>query len=227
MDSGETQYLFKETRLNLEPPTSAAVVTIRVPSNASNSRGQRKIAQDAAGEEEVVFRLKNLATNSAVYYRRWHDTPRGYLWRVLDDGLLLSIRSVDVCRKDKTSDTPLVLNFHFSVPIQPGCVALADPKEHDALCVFVLDQANQLYTFTLRPDLFKKKSAVDAGLSDLCKVETPAGLGFKHAHRMVAVSASTVIVTVNDGGIIRLDRARSEGCEFVQRDFLRYQRANS
>ena len=215
MDLGETQYLFKETRLNLEPPASSNVVTIRVPANSSHGRSHRKPTRENSFEDETTFRVKNLATASAIYHRHWHDTPRSFLWRVLEDGTLLSIRAVDVCKKAQVADAPLVLNFHFSVPIQPGCVAFADPEEHDALCVFVLDQAYQLYSFTLRPDLFRKRAAVDAGLSELGKVQAPAGLGFKHPHRMVAVTAETLLVTVNDGGMIRLDKSKTHERELL------------
>ncbi|RSL92331.1 hypothetical protein CDV31_015215 [Fusarium ambrosium] len=209
MDSGETQYLFKETRVNLEPPAPSNVVTIRVPSNSIHGRGHRKPARDGSGEDETSFRLKTLATSSSIYHRQWHDTPRSFLWRILEEGTLLSIRAVDVCKKTQAPDAPLVLNFHFAVPIQQGCVAFSDPEEHDSLCVFVLDQAFQLYSFTLRPDLFRKRAAVDAGLSELGKVQAPSGLGFKSPHRMVAVTAETLLVTVNDGGMIRLDKNKS------------------
>jgi nuclear pore complex protein Nup160 len=215
MDSGDTQYLFKETRVNLDPPTSSSIVTIRVPSNSIHSRNHRKPAQENLAEDETTFRLKNLATSSSIYHRIWHDTPRSFLWRILEDGTLLSIRAVDVCKKTQAAEYPIVLNFHFSVPIQPGCVAFSDPEEHDSLCVFVLDQAYQLYSFTLRPDLFKKRSAVDAGLSDLGKVQAPAGLGFKHPHRMIAVNAETLLVTVNDGGMIRLDKNKAHERELL------------
>lgn len=212
MDSSETQYLFKETRLNLEPPSTASLVTINVPSSSPHSRSYRKPTRDASSEDESSFRLKTLATASSMYHRQYHDSPRSFLWRILEDGTVLSIRAVDVCKKDTAADPSLVLRLHFSVPIQPGCVAFADPREHDALCVYVLDQAYQLYSFSLRPDLFRKRAAVDAGLSELAKVHSPAGLGFKHPHRMVAVSDTTLLVTVNDGGMIRLDKSKNHDC---------------
>ncbi|KAH6898890.1 nucleoporin Nup120/160-domain-containing protein [Thelonectria olida] len=206
MDSGETQYLYKETRLNLEPPASSSLVTIRVPAASHLGRSHHKITRDDSVEDETTFRLKNLATASSIYHRQWNSSPRSFLWRVLEEGTILSIRAVDVCKKAQAADAPLVLNFVFSVPIQPGCVAFSDPEEHDSLLVFVLDQANQLYQFTLRPEFFRKRSAIDTGLLELAKVQSPAGLGFKTAHRMVAVTAETLLVTVNDGGMIRLDK---------------------
>ena len=218
MDSGEVQYLFKETRLNLEPPSAASIVTIRVPSkNGAVTRASNSHRGDASisGEDENTFRHRNLASASSIYHRQWHGSPRSFLWRVLEDSTILSIRSVDVCKAGaKAADTPLVINFKFATPIQPGCVAFADPKEHDALCVFVLDQSSQLYTFTLRPEFFRKRTAIDAVLSELCKVQSPAGLTFKSAHRLLAVSAGVLLVTVSDGGMIRFDKTKSSDCEW-------------
>lgn len=214
MDTGVSQFLFKETRLNLEPASPASVVGVRVPSNASHSRGHQRLVDDSPAEDETAFRLKNLSVASSVYHRKWHDSPRSFLWRVLGDGKVLNVRAVDICKKDKGPNAPLVLNFTFSVQIKPGCVAFADPEEHDALCVFVLDQSSQLFTFTLRPDLFRKRTAVDAGLMELGKVQSPAGLGFKTPHRLVAVNTSTLLATVSDGGIIRFDRTKGNNCEF-------------
>ncbi|KAG5930647.1 hypothetical protein E4U53_002192, partial [Claviceps sorghi] len=215
MDSSEMQYLFKETRLNLEPPAATSVVNIRVPSKTGHSRSQRRIASESSTDEETIFRAKNLASASSIYHRKWHDSPRSFLWRVLEDDSVLSIRVVDVCKKDKTADAPLILNFNFGVPIQAGCVAFSDPEEHDALCVFVLDQSSQLFTFTLRPDFFRKRTALDAVLSELCKVQSPAGLSFKSPHRLVAVTANTLLVTVSDGGLIRFDKTKSDDYEYI------------
>lgn len=211
MDSGEIRYLYKETRLNLESTSAASQITIRVPSHGG--RNQRKVANDTTTEDETTFRTKNLAASSSIYHRKWHDAPRSFLWRLLDNGAILSIRAVDIYKRVQADDCCLVLNFHFQTPIKPGCVALADPEEHDALCVHILDQASQLYTLTLRPGFFRKRAAVDAKLSELAKVQSPAGLGFKHPHRMLAVSANLLLVTVNDGGIIRFDKTKSDDCE--------------
>lgn len=210
MVQAETQYLFKETRLTLEPPSSSSVVTVRVPSSSSSRSFGRKQNGDTSVEDETTFRHRNLATASSIYHRKHHDSPRSFLWRILEDGTLLSIRSVDVCNKDANSEAPKILHFRFTTPIQPGCVTLADAEEHDSLSVFVLDQSYQLFTFTLRPDLFRKRTAVDASLPDIGKSFAPTGLGFKHPHRLVAVSTKTLLLTVNDGGIIRLDKNRTD-----------------
>ncbi|OLN95844.1 Nucleoporin NUP120 [Colletotrichum chlorophyti] len=212
MDSADTQYLYRETRLNLEPSSSSSVVNIRVPSLTSNgtSATHKLTNGDNVSEDEVAFRLKNLAPASSVYHRKWHDAPRSFLWRLLEDGLVLSLRVVDTCRQEKTADAPLLLNFRFSVPLQPSCVAFADPREHDALSMFVLDESNFLYSFTLRPDFFRKRSAIEAGPGDACKVYQPKVFGFKHPHRMVAANPDQVVVSLHDGGLVRLDRNKNQ-----------------
>jgi nuclear pore complex protein Nup160 len=206
----EAQYLFKETRLSLEPPSSAAVVNIKVPIPQFQVRtaSRRQTNGDFnATEEELAFRRKNLASASSVFHRRWHDSPRSFLWRILEDGTILSVRAVDVCKQEKVPDTPLVLNFHFSMPIRPSCLALADSKDHDALYIFVMDQDNFLHSLTLRPDAFRKRSFIDSAIPDLCKSYRPSQIhNFKHPHRLVADSADHVVVTLHDGGIIRMDR---------------------
>ncbi|KAF6844156.1 DNA repair protein rad51 [Colletotrichum musicola] len=214
MDAADTQYLYRETRLNLESASASSIVNIRVPSLTSTGRGvTRKLtngnSEKHVSEDEVAFRLKNLAPASSVYHRKWHAAPRSFLWRLLEDGLVLSLRVVDTCRPEKASDAPLVLNFRFSVPIQSSCVAFADPREHDALSMFVLDESNYLYTFNLRPDFFRKRSSIEAVPGEACKVYQPKVFGFKHPHRMVAVNPDQVVISLHDGGLVRLDRNKA------------------
>ncbi|KEY64799.1 hypothetical protein S7711_08077 [Stachybotrys chartarum IBT 7711] len=223
MDSGDSPFLYKETRLSLEPAASAYNITIRIPSSTAAGWSQQRITQDASSDDEPAFRLKNLATASSIYRRRWHDSPQSFLWRVLNDGTILNIRALDVSQKDTSADALLVLSIHFVVPIQPGCVAFVDPKEHDALCIYVLDQAHQLYSFTLRPEMFRKKSSIDAVLSEVAKVQKLPGLGFKHAHRMVAATEDSLLVTVNDGGLIRLDRTKGSELGAFRETFFNVQ----
>lgn len=217
MDSADTQYLYRETRLNLEAASTSSIVNIRVPSLTSNGRGAiRRLTNGNSGknvsEDEVAFRLKNLAAASSIYHRKWHDAPRSFLWRLLEDGLVLSLRVVDTCRQEKTADAPLTLNFRFSVPVQPSCIAFADPREHDALSMFVLDESNSLYTFTLRPDFFRKRSAIETGPGDACKAYQPKVFGLKHPHRMVAASPDQVVISLYDGGLVRLDKNKAQDC---------------
>ncbi|KAM0279508.1 hypothetical protein ACHAQH_004569 [Verticillium albo-atrum] len=172
MDTKNTQYLYKEIRLNLEPSSSVSVVNIKVPPPSGTSR-KLPITDKSGNDDENAFRSKNLANASTIFHRKYHSTPSSFLWRVLEDGTVLSVRATDVAKNEKGADAPLILNFRFATKIQSSCIAFADPREHDALCMFVLDDANVLYSFTLRPDYFRKRSAIEAGPAEACRVLIP------------------------------------------------------
>ncbi|ROV97956.1 hypothetical protein VSDG_04856 [Cytospora chrysosperma] len=208
MDS-EPPVLFKETRVNLEPASPASIVQIRLPA-PTRSRDRRSNGVDKYGEEERTYRSRNLATAASIYHRQHHDSPRSFLWRVLEDDTVLSIRAADICKQQDAADANLILHLRFPTTIRTSCIALADPAEHDALNVFVLDHSNYLYTITLRPDHFRKRSAVENGLGDACKTHLAGTFSFKHPHRLVAVSAYQVVVTFHDGGLIRFDKIKSQ-----------------
>ncbi|KAK7744871.1 hypothetical protein SLS53_003104 [Cytospora paraplurivora] len=211
----DSPVLFKETRVNLEPASPASIVYIRLPA-PTRSRDRRSTGGDKYGAEERTYRSKNLATAASIFHRQHHDSPRSFLWRVLEDDTVLSIRAADVCKQQDAADANLILHLRFPTPIRTSCIALADPAEHDALNIFVLDHSNYLYTITLRPDHFRKLSAVENGLGDACKTHLAGTFSFKHPHRLVAVNAYQVVVTFHDGGLIRFDKNRSSNGQTVK-----------
>ncbi|CAK7214419.1 hypothetical protein SCUCBS95973_002140 [Sporothrix curviconia] len=171
-------------------------------------------------EEERFFRAKNLASESGIFHRRHHDAPRSFLWRVLEGGHVLSIRAVDVAKHQQDGpglsalaaassasqaslDAPLTLYLHFSKPVRPGCIALADPPQHDALVVFVLDESFYLHHLQLRPDVFRKRAfANEADLGEAWQPYLSATFNFKQPRRLVAVSANELVAALHDGGLI-------------------------
>ncbi|KAI0838956.1 nucleoporin Nup120/160-domain-containing protein [Hypoxylon sp. FL0890] len=197
-------YSYKETRLNLEPSSSSYIVDIELPT-LTQGRGPRKSSRSAkaAAKNEVAR-----ATTSAIYYRKHHGFPKAFLWRILEDDTLFSIRTVDICKPKKASDANLILNFHFQNPIRPTCVALCDPSDHDALSVFILDTTDQLYSIFLRPDSFCKRSFVETGLGDSCKVSQPNAFrsNFKHPYRLLAINNDQLVATLSDGGHVLFDK---------------------
>ncbi|KAH8884026.1 hypothetical protein GQ53DRAFT_409523 [Thozetella sp. PMI_491] len=212
MSSRDMQYLYKETRLDLEPASASSVVQLRIaPQSTANrlsSALRSSISGKGVGEDESAWQGKHLATASSIFDRKHHGSPRSILWRVLENGTVLSLQAADICKKQKEADANLVLHIRFSSPIRPSCIGFADPEDHDALYVFVIDQGNQLHSLAFRPDVFRKRTAVE-GLGDFCKSYSPPGFGFKHPHRLVAVSPNQLIVTMHDGGILRFDKNRS------------------
>lgn len=210
MAPGEVHYVYKETRLNLEPQSASSIVQLRVPSASSHSRSGSRITNGASiSEDEKAYRLKNLATASSIYRRKHHDSPRSFLWRVLENDTILSIRAADICKRQKEPDAPLILHLKFNSPLRTSCIGFADFEEHDALTVFVVDHANILHSITLRPDAFRKRSVTENNFSEACKSYSPPGFGFKYPHRLVAVSPEQLIVTMHDGGILRFDKNKS------------------
>lgn len=209
MATRDVHYVYKETRLNLEPQSTSSIVQLRVPSIQSQSRSSSRITDSSSvSQEEKAYRLRNLATASSIYRRKHHDSPRSFLWRVLENDTVLSIRAADVCKRQKEAEANLILHLQFKSPLRTSCIGFADGVEHDALTVFAIDHANAVHSITLRPDAFRKRSATE-GFSDTCKSHSPPGFGFKHPHRLVAVSPDQFIVTMHDGGILRFDKNKS------------------
>ncbi|KAI1180517.1 nucleoporin Nup120/160-domain-containing protein [Nemania sp. FL0916] len=201
---------FKEVRLNYEPTSSSFVVNVELPS-IGNSLKSRRLTNGfgRANADDDAVHAQTCATASAIYNRRYHQDPRHILWRVLEHNTVLSLRTIDLCKPDGAPDANLVLNFHFPTPIRPSCIALSDPSDHDAIAVFVVDEAGQLYTLFLRPDSFRRRSFVESGMGDTCKIFTINALqSFKTPYRLLAVNTDQLILTLTDGGHIRLDRNR-------------------
>jgi len=212
MDVDNCQYAFKETRVSLEASSSTFIVNIRVPPPNSRTSHRRHNADGKDTDEENVFALKNLASSSTIFRRRVHASPRSFLWRVLEDGLVLSVRAVDVFRQDVSPEAPYILNFHFPSSIQQSCVALAEPENNDALCIFVIDQAGNLYSFTLRTDNFRRRAS-DSSVKDGCSVFSSQSLSNGQPLRLVVASADRILVTLRDGGLVRLDRNTTGDCK--------------
>ncbi|EPE06288.1 dna repair protein rad51 [Ophiostoma piceae UAMH 11346] len=248
--SRELFYAYKETRLGLEPSSSATVVHAQVPaingntgrrltrlvgrnssnnttsngsifttSNGNNNTSALLSGESTFTEEERIYRNKNLSTESGIFHRRHHDAPRSFLWRVLEGGHVISIRAVDVARSEgslassvsssssSSTDAPLTLYLHFPKPVRPGCIALADPPQHDALSIFVLDESFYLHHLQLRPDVFRKRSFTnEADLGEAWKPYLSATFNFKQPRRLVAVSANEFVVALHDGGLISFRR---------------------
>ncbi|KAI2635207.1 nucleoporin Nup120/160-domain-containing protein [Xylaria nigripes] len=207
----EPRIFFKETRVNFEPSSPAFVVDVKVPSIANPPRNRRQGNGSFRSNVDVgAIRSQACATASSIYHRKHHQYPRSFLWRILEDNSILSLRVVDICKPEEASETNLILNFHFPHTIRPSCVALCDPSDHDALAVFVIDELGVLTSLFLRPDSFRKRSYVESSLSDACRILTINALqGFKTPYRLLAVNDSQLILTLTDGGHIRLDKNKS------------------
>ena len=202
---------YKETRLNLDPSTQGSTIGLRLPQHGAStwhSRGQKQpiFSETSIAEDESAFRQKNLATGASIYQRTHHKTPKSFLWRILEDGRVLSIRAVDISKQTGAADFNLTLRLYFTDPIKPGCVAFSDSKEHDVLSAFVLTEKNHLYTLSLRPEHFKKPSSTEDNIGDWCKSYLSGQFGLRKPFRLVALSADELLVSYQDGELSRLSR---------------------
>jgi nuclear pore complex protein Nup160 len=89
-------------------------------------------------------------------------------------------------------------------------VALSDPEDHEALNVFVISSARELYTFTLRPEFFRRSASIDETIADWCKISRPAPFNFAFPHRIHASSPLELFISLDSGALLRLTRKAGE-----------------
>ncbi|RKF56850.1 Nucleoporin NUP120 [Erysiphe neolycopersici] len=217
METPRLEYTYRETRVDADSTNhQATTISIRLPTVVSSSfsgvkqpRSIVAITQNA--EDEKSFRQKHLATYSSVYHRRFYMSPRSFLWRVVENLRVLSIRVVDLSIPKNVVDSYIyTLRFTFPHPISPTCIAFSDSKERDLLSVFVLTDSKQIWTLSLRPDFFSKTSSMDENIMDWCNVYSPRSLGIKTPYRLVALSEDELLISFHDGALARLERAEDK-----------------
>lgn len=213
-------YTYKETRLNLDPAPSTTI-SINLPTHTStllqhSKRPSTSLADLPPSEDEPQFRQRHLATSASIYHRQHHAAPRSILWRVLEDGHVLTLTTVDISRQASSPDTPLTLRLVFRDAIKPHCIAFADSPDHDVLSAFVLTESNVLYTLSLRPD-FWRKAAASENVVDWCRMHESSAYSFKRPWRMVALGADELLCGTSDGGLLRLGRkSGGDGSEWKE-----------
>jgi nuclear pore complex protein Nup160 len=112
--------------------------------------------------------------------------------------------------EQSTSD--LTIHITLPSPIIKNGIAFADSEEKEALNIFVITAANELYTFTLKRDLLTRSSAsAEYDVSSTFKKFTSSSFSFRQPYRLVAASSLELFVSLHDGGLVRLDRQPNDG----------------
>ncbi|KAI9684794.1 MAG: hypothetical protein M1829_000169 [Trizodia sp. TS-e1964] len=217
-------HMFKETRLSFESPSLASTIILRLPAhgvpNHRTSFDKALIYEPAIAEDETSYSRINLASSASVYFRQGHKYPRGFLWRVLGDSKVLSLQSIDLSRSPQEKhEASLTLRLHFPQTIRPGGVAFSDPEDHDVLCVFVLTNHKELYTLTLRPEYFCRASASESTIGDWCKSFIPGCFSFRYPHRLHPLNPHELLISLHDGGILKLTRPPNSDGSFWTETF--------
>ena len=214
MNNIQAPYLFTEARLNIEPVSNNS--TLHISTDTSSAFSSRKRARlDDEELDEDTYSRKHIATESSIFFRRQTRVPRSFLWRVLDDRKVLQIQCVDLVQPRKTEqESNLTFSLSFASPIRPNGIAFADSENTDALDVFVLTSTYTIHTFCLRRDLLLRKTAPSTSElepSTLFKTFTPSSFSFRHPYKLVAISSLELLVSLHDGGLLRLERKAGEG----------------
>lgn len=210
-----TQY--RSSWLHLEPTGSTAVHELQVPgpddllTSARNLIHSHRDVREKRGVEDN-FSKTNLATNGAFFFRKAVAPLRSFLWRVLELGHVLEVRSVDLTRPQNDADEAgMILRFHFSSPIIPSLVAFADhPHEAElkSIYVFAITKNKHFYTLQIDPENLRKTQISQDTASAWCHFDEPSTLTVNEPHKLSAPSPFEVFIAYSNGVLARLRRPR-------------------
>ncbi|KAF2686493.1 hypothetical protein K458DRAFT_334245 [Lentithecium fluviatile CBS 122367] len=202
--------LYKEARLNIEPAYPGSTISITLPASGTwTSRPKRTVINETyTDQDDDAFTRRHLASDGSMFFRRHHKYPRSFLWRLLDSRKTLEIQATDFDQDgDNKFEANLTLLLHFASAIRPFCTAFAEPEDRDALTVFAITNASELYTITLHRDFFAKPAASEQEIGDWCKRSSLTLLQNNIPYRLVAVNFNELLVSLDNGAIVRLTRS--------------------
>lgn len=208
--------LYQETQLSPSPASASSILHINTAGGTQQltlfGAGRKRSHDEISDLDEETYARKHLASEASVFFRRSDRFPRSFLWRVLNGRQLLEIQAVDLVSQRGTQKEGW-LTFHITLPaeIVRGGVAFADGEDTDSLEVFVLTTGNELFTITLRRDLLTRDAVpAEFDANTIAKKYAPSAFAFRSPYRLLAVSSLELIVSLSDGGLLRLEREANE-----------------
>jgi DNA repair protein RAD51/nuclear pore complex protein Nup160 len=203
--------LYKEARLNIEPAFPGSTISFTLPAHTTSTFGTRTtakrtvVAEQYTDQGEEAFTRRHLATDGSLFFRKHHEYPRTFLWRVLDNRKMLEVQAADLDHDSSHGfEANLTLLLKFPSPIRPFCVAFAEPNDRDALTIFAITTANELYTITLHRDFFTNPAASDQDIENWCKTSEPVLFSGRIPYRLESLDVNDLLVSLDDGAICRL-----------------------
>ncbi|MCJ1465384.1 hypothetical protein MMC07_004002 [Pseudocyphellaria aurata] len=208
-----TLCLFKETRVGNDAG-AVNIIQIEVPSTTvatpfnRNSRPRRRVQTSRPiCKDDADFGRRLLASSGSIYFGSTKEYPRSIVWRILESGKVLELRSADLSKSDQEKkEATCIIQLGFSNGIRNGGVALADAEDHDTLSLFVLTRGSDLYTCKIRRDFFCNAEASEEDISKWCKIFKPSSFSISTPYRLVAGTSLQVVVSLSDGRLLRLTR---------------------
>ncbi|TKA28708.1 hypothetical protein B0A50_03036 [Salinomyces thailandicus] len=209
--------LHREVRVPPTPSSATSVLHIDA-AGGSQQRGltragSKRPFDEIGGLDEEAYARKCLATEGSVYFRTKQRSPRSLLWRVLDDRKVLELQAVDIVNGGRRGEGNSWLSYRvtFKEKILPCGVAFADPEAVDALECFVLTESKDLCTITLKRDLLTRANVPPGFDAASCvKKCSSSFLSLRQPYRFVVVSSLELLVSLADGGLVRLERKANE-----------------
>lgn len=218
--------LYKEARLNVEPAFPGSTIAFTLPATNAigfGTRAKRTVYDETdVGKDDDAFTKRHLASDGSVYFRHRLAYPRTFLWRLLDDRKTLEIQAVDLENDERsTYEANLTLLLHFPSPVRPFCVAFAEPHDptQNTITAFAITTNNDLFTLAIPCGFFSKESASEIDVDQWCKRTTPSLLQANVAYRLVAVGVNELLVSLNNGGILRLSRENKDDIVWKEATF--------
>ncbi|KAK5121028.1 hypothetical protein LTR85_005812 [Meristemomyces frigidus] len=209
--------LYREARIPLITSSPSSTLPIDTSGGASRipllRAGSKRPFDEISGLDEESYARKHLATEGSVFFRASTRSPRSFLWRILDNRKVLEIQAVDLVKTSahRESDSWLTYQISFKEPILQHGVAFADPEDTDALECYVLTEGKELFTVTLKRDLLTRADVPAEFDAKMCvKRYASSFLSVRHPYRFVAVSSLELLVSLADGGLVRLERKANE-----------------
>ncbi|KAI5788187.1 nucleoporin Nup120/160-domain-containing protein [Pyronema domesticum] len=212
-------HLFKQTRVNLDwtEKNHSSAIDIQLPPHPSRARSslKKRGKQPDHPDTEEKFKLAHHATTASIHYRPADRFPRCIMWRVVEDSQVLSVSAVDFIKPEHHPELETTFRFVFPDQIQPGTVGFADSQSRDELVVYALTTEGVLYTLTLTPDFLQRNSFAKRGAqqSDYCTTFCPSSFMLHSPHFLLPISNDSVVIPLQDGNILKLDRNRGSTAE--------------
>jgi hypothetical protein len=203
--------LYKEARLNIEPAYPGSTIVFTLPASSLTTFGSRTAAKRSVlterytDQDEDAYTRRHLATDGSLYFRQHHAYPRSFVWRVLDNRKAIELQSIDLDHDSSDRfEANLTLILQFPSPVRPFCIAFAEPTDRDALTLFAITTANDLYVLTIPRDFFANPAASDQDIESWCRRSEPTLFSGRIPYRLVAVNVDELLVALDDGAICRI-----------------------
>ncbi|KAK9453569.1 nucleoporin Nup120/160-domain-containing protein [Dipodascopsis uninucleata] len=228
--AGQNRILsFKETCVRVDDAIyqQYPAVKLTVPdsnSDATSSRQKRhRHSRHSFGmgssDTEEEYSRRHIALQSSIFFRSANVFPRMILWRVVAHGTVLVLSGVDPIETlDKNSNNLRDIHVTFPTSIKQSCVVLNDSKKNDALVVDVLTESHVLYTLKFASSMFFGEW-IRKPTDEWCHLHSPAHFSLRFPHSMKSLSERSLIVSLLDGGLLRLDRPDALSENYKERIF--------